>query len=239
MSDSDPPGSPIPDEELRQQILADPKVQEAILSGLFAALHHPDPVARRVALLNLGRVGAAAFPAVPALYGILTQDDELELRQLAADVLGGLGERTLPLLVRALGSENEVTVEAAKDGLRAQGIRASDLLPALLAVSRDDDPYYRLQAIAALSDALNGRIDASYFVFDRDIIRQALDTWHQALNDSDELTRILAAHALWVFDRDAAGLTAVEEIAKRSESEYANLALELRDAMRIGLEADD
>lgn len=215
-----------------------PELREFILSGLTDALVHPDPEARRIAALNLGRVRDEAFRAVPTLYRMLTDDPAPELRHLAASVLAGLGARTLPFLFRALVSNSPDTLDAARRVLNAHTIPRQDFVPTLIQVASDQDPFYRYQAMTALFYALDGRIDREYVYFDDNSGQRAFETFHRALIDSDEMVRLVSAYALWIVYRDTSGVKLIESASQSPDSPNSEMASKMAEAIRLGMEND-
>ncbi len=214
-----------------------PELRETILTGLTDALLDENPDARRIALLNLGRVGDEAFRAVPRLVTILHNDPEPELRQLAASVLGGLGTRTLPFLIRALVRDDQATTNAVKQTLTAYHVEREAIVPALLQVSSDEDPLYRYHAVTVLFYALDGRIERNYVWFTKETSKRARETFERSLNDSDEMVRLIAAYALWIVYRDTSGIKIVEAVEQQS-SPNQELAAQMLKAIRLGMEND-
>ena len=77
----------------------DPESREVIATtiraGLMSALEHEDVVARRIAVLNLGRLGPFALPAVAGLAKRLMHDSDQGIRADAAGALATASGRPL------------------------------------------------------------------------------------------------------------------------------------------------
>lgn len=215
-----------------------PELREFILSRLTDALLDRDPEVRRIAALNLGRVGDEAFRAVPHLYKMLIDDPVPELRQLAASVLAGLGERTIPFLMHALTNSNLDTYNAARQVLDTHPLQKRELVAALVQAINDPDPYYRFQAVKSLFYALDGRIDRDYVYVDQTIGERAFEAFRRALADSDEMVRLVAGYALWIVLRDTSGVEMIETVSQNPDSQNQELAAGMMKAIRMGMEND-
>lgn len=213
-----------------------PELREFILSRLTDALLDANPDARRIAVLNLGRVGDEAFRAVAHLYKMLIDDPVPELRELAASVLAGLGARTIPFLMVALTNSNLDTYNAARQALDTHPIQKRDLVATLIQVTGDPDPYYRFQAVKSLFYALDGRIDREYVFLDETIWEDALHAFHRALTDSDEMARLVAGYALWIVFRDTSGVEMIETVSQSPDNSNRDLASGMLKAIRLGME---
>ncbi len=94
------------------------QIGEAAVSALAQALGRGDTELRRSAAIALGRMGAAAGPALPQLLRLLS-DASAQVRQVAADTLGGLGavagvaQAASPDLTRCLSDRDEAVRRSA------------------------------------------------------------------------------------------------------------------------------
>jgi hypothetical protein len=82
-----------------------------------------DPAERRKAADSLGQLGAAAYPAVPALIEALS-DADAGVRRSAAQALGRMGpqaDAAVPALTAALADPNPGVRESAAQALTALG----------------------------------------------------------------------------------------------------------------------
>jgi HEAT repeat protein/lysophospholipase L1-like esterase len=120
--------------------------------ALSAALLSPDESVRREAARALGRLGDAADPARPALHRALG-DPRASVRWAAAGALFELGGRAseLPLLTRALASDDPFVRGYGAFTLGELGPAARDAVPALAEALRHPDGYTRGGAVAALA----------------------------------------------------------------------------------------
>ncbi len=115
---------------------------ERAVSGLVHLLGHPDPEVQSTVVTALERFGASALPAV---IGAMT-DPHPQVRELAVDVLGAIGDREAVLaLVAALRDSHWTVRFAAATSLSLTGSpRAKDELAIL-----HDDPDKRVRQLAA------------------------------------------------------------------------------------------
>jgi hypothetical protein len=105
------------------------------LAGATRALSDPDPVVRGLAARELGKMGAAAAPAVDALAARLKDSDRV-VRMAAAEALAAIGPKAapaVPALVAAAGvaDENVNVLRACAEALGAIGPAAKPALPVL------------------------------------------------------------------------------------------------------------
>jgi RNA polymerase sigma factor (sigma-70 family) len=112
------------------------------------ALRDRDPAYRKEAVMALGSIARVDRSVVPALRRTL-KDDEVEVRQRAAEQLAGIGKAAVPLLVEALQDR-----EHHRAGLcRAIGMLnrdAEEAVPALMEVLKSGDWMERQAAAEAL-----------------------------------------------------------------------------------------
>lgn len=213
-----------------------PELREVVVSKLTEALLDADPEVRRIAVLNLGRVGDQAFGAVPAIVQMLNQDPSFELRPLAAAVLAGLGARTLPFLLNALASSSPETRNAARQVLDQHPLPKRDWMPGLIQVANDQDPLYRYHAIQVLFAALDRRIDDRYVFLHETTFDLARETFHHSLADSDEGVSLLSAYALWIVYRDTSGVELITAVSRRPDDSWYDLSLKMIHAIELGME---
>jgi HEAT repeat protein len=118
---------------------------------------HPD--ARLSAIGALGRFGAEAKSAVPALVGVMEEDQAVERRlvRAAGEVVLGLGADAVPHLVRLLRSDSQPLRRQSIGLLGRLGAAGNQSLPALDNIAKDPkDPMSRQagQAAQKIRDAL-------------------------------------------------------------------------------------
>lgn len=99
--------------------LGDHADAEAI-AALESALSDKSAFVRAAAAHALGVNGTAAARVAPTLIGLLTSDEENEVKRQAATALGLIGNRSaLPALERAKGDKDPYLAQAALDAIRA------------------------------------------------------------------------------------------------------------------------
>lgn len=115
---------------------------EKAVSGLVRLLGHSDPEVQATVVTALEQFGVSALPAVTAAMA----DPNPQVRELAADVLGAIGDAgTVPVLVEALHDSHWTVRFAAATSLSLTGgPRAKEALLALR-----DDPDKRVRQLAA------------------------------------------------------------------------------------------
>lgn len=176
--------------------------------GLISALRHKNPEVRYQAAEALGTLKNPI--SVPALETGL-HDPDRGVRWKAAEALGRIGEEAVPALDRACrDTDDDVRWRAVLALGRIDGRR---VLPSLLAVLEDRDPYVRDRAVITLGE--QGREilpDLLERLRDPDprrriavlpVLKQLKDPEAQAalartLSDADEQVRDAAAMALGV-----------------------------------------
>ena len=155
-------GSPLP------LLSPDPAIElEKALGAARDRSHDADHRARAEALADIARLGADAAPAIPALVGLLGDENEA-VGLNAAYALAHVGEAGIAPLVAAMRgddgenvddarcfidqgekSELEMVARNAAHGLVAAGLPA---LPALLDCAREGGPRVRKYALFALGE---------------------------------------------------------------------------------------
>ncbi|MET0554981.1 MAG: protein kinase, partial [Vicinamibacteria bacterium] len=151
---------------------------------LMAGLENRDAAARWKAAEALGNMGGQARAAVPALIGLLGDQQEV-VRWRTAEALGKIGPdavRAVPALVRALSGTGLAPTEAAK-ALGRIGPPARESVPALAAGLGSSDVYFRREIAKAL--ARMGGDGAA-----------AVPALTAALRDKDKVVRMESAKAL-------------------------------------------
>lgn len=119
---------------------------------LEAALHSDDAYVRSFAAFTLGRLGAAAAPAIPALIEAYRREEK-EGRGAAVGALGALGplaEAAVPALVDGLANPVSHRRWTAARSLGRIGAPAKAAVPALIATLRDSNRHVRVYAAQAL-----------------------------------------------------------------------------------------
>ena len=228
-----------PNDERPIQIEGGGDLAGFLLSNLTAALRHHEPDARRIAVLNLGRVGPAASSSIPELVRMMKEDPEAELRRFAADALAGMGQCAVPWLMHALAGGGEAVAGEAARALAAVGIQEADRFPALIEAMRDSDPICRTQAARVLSDIMTDRVDCKPFPCDQAMFQRAVQTFRSVLGDPESLVRVIAAYTLWVVRRDASGAAAMERIVEGPDDPHRELATQVLGLIRMGSKEDE
>jgi HEAT repeat protein len=111
---------------------------------------HKDPAMRRKAAVALGRLGAAAKPAIPALIRAFSDDAVCEA---AIDSLGRIGPPAIPPLLeemKKVKKEEQVLRWRAAIALGRIGPAAADAVPVLAAALKEVDPAMRVAAALSL-----------------------------------------------------------------------------------------
>lgn len=172
------------------QVTAQPPA--APVEKLIQQLQDPDETTRLRAAKELGKMGAAAAPAVPALQ-VATKDADEDVRRVAGNSLRAIQaalasgpSEQVQRLIRDLQSPDEfVRLKAAKE-LGKLGSAARDAVPALQKVLQDPDEDVRLVATNSLRliQASTGPPSAG------------LQKLIQQLASPDELVRMKAAKDL-------------------------------------------
>jgi eukaryotic-like serine/threonine-protein kinase len=151
---------------------------------LMAGLEARDANARWKAAEALGNMGGQARAAVPALIGLLGDQQEV-VRWRTAEALGKIGPdaaRAVPALIRTLSGSGLAPTEAAK-ALGRIGPPARESVPALATGLGSSDVYFRREIAKALA-RMGG--DAA----------PAVPALTGALRDKDKVVRLEAVKAL-------------------------------------------
>ena len=127
------------------------KLGPAVIPEVATMLKDPKPSVRAQGAALLGRYGAAAKEAVPALTEAL-KDDQAVVAIQAARALWEIDQSLagVPTLVKALGSASGSVRGLAATTLGGIGPKARDAVPALLTAAKDNDPRLRQAARSAL-----------------------------------------------------------------------------------------
>ena len=123
----------------------------AAAPALTMALASRDMRVRGFAAIALGKIGPAAHKAVPALAGLLTDEDWAGER--AADTLAKIGpaaREAVPALLRLLNDKNGSLRSRAARTLGSVGAGVKDVVPALTQALKDKDELVRRSAAEAL-----------------------------------------------------------------------------------------
>ena len=106
---------------------------ERILPLLIGALEDEEWAIRNVAALELGEMGEAASPAIPALLHLLQQDDDVDAVRQAIREINTAGDEAVPMLLEII--QDESAAQRARYYaiylLRKMGARARAALPTL------------------------------------------------------------------------------------------------------------
>lgn len=127
---------------------------ERMVSPLARLLTDADPGVRRAAADALGKAGAAAGPAAPALAQAL-RDPVEEVRWAAGAALGRLGAPAVPVFVAALAEGDASARRQAAAGLGELGAQGRPAGDTLRDHGRDPDPGVRMECAAALCRVLD------------------------------------------------------------------------------------
>ncbi len=167
------------------------KDDENTVQKLIRQLQNPDVIARLSAAKELGRLGAAAAPAIPALQERTKDSDEdvrrvaeNSLRTIQAALAAGPSEQ-IQRLIRELQAPDVIARLVAAKELGKLGSAARDALPALQKAIQDPDADVRLVAANSvrLIQASSGQ-------------GQDLQKLIQQLSNADALVRMVAAKEL-------------------------------------------
>jgi len=124
-----------------------------VVSALIEGLGNDSPSTRWGAALALKEMGSRAASAVPTLVRLLEEDDDNDVRRVAAEALGDIGEQeeAVPALTQALEDKYWRVRRAAVRALVKIGPH-SDVVPGLAQAMSDTDPRVRSAAAQALGD---------------------------------------------------------------------------------------
>jgi len=128
----------------------------AAVPDLIGVLEHPNGNIRQRAALALGRIGAPAKEAIPALSKAIDTENLLPLYRgivvsAAVEALGGIGPDAIEDLRKTLRHDNSYARRWAAIALGRLGPAAKAAEPDLIEALHDDDEYVRLDARRALS----------------------------------------------------------------------------------------
>ncbi|HUG36544.1 MAG TPA: HEAT repeat domain-containing protein [Candidatus Limnocylindrales bacterium] len=196
----------------RQAVAALMTFGPAALPGLTQALADADPEVRLAGAKGLGRLGAAARPAVPALVEAM-KDRVGIVRRVAALSLGSIRPSTpeaIAALVRALGDPDAAVLDNAAHSLLDLGQAA---VPALTEALKHPDGGVRAGAAVALTAGVQ-------FGQFRPVSAETVRALIEALKDSqpdvrDEVARVLAE----VGPTGRVALGPLREVAQRDPVE--------------------
>jgi HEAT repeat protein len=195
-----------------------------ILAGLTSSLEHEDVAARRIAVQNLGRMGAFALPAVAGLAKCLMRDPDYGIREDAAYSLAMIGRETTPWLVAALAGD-ETTMAFAHAFLECGlGIPKEQVVGVLIENLDSQHVFVRAKAAATLADVWCGKIPAITNWDSSSDFDSSLVAIQKCLADEDSLVRIVAAKTLWDVWLDRSGVTSLLEVLQRPNDPYQELA---------------
>jgi hypothetical protein len=164
------------------------------------ALQDQDKGKRRQAIANLGAIGSEAKDAIPGLSQILMQDDDQEIRAVAALALYKIGgQETVPALIVGMDDDFEWVRMNCALALTRAGASAEGAVPVLTAAvkkpeNRSINPAFHLSIRQQSIQAL-GKIGPA--------AKDAIPPLIEALNDKDNQTRSRAVTALGSIGADA------------------------------------
>jgi HEAT repeat protein len=121
------------------------------LPDLLRTLRGAAPIDRARAARDLGRLGWLACDAIPALVRAAA-DDDLKVREAAAQAVGQMGPEALPALQRFLQHDDKYVRRQAVWALGRLGPLARPALPDLCSALRDGDPRTASGAAQALGN---------------------------------------------------------------------------------------
>ncbi len=184
--------------ETQRQTLTVQQGEEVVIAGkgenvadLIRELSNPDPAIRLWASKVLGRLGASARPALPALQNA-TQDSDDDVRRVAANSAKAIQATPTPSeglarWVRDLQSPDEIVRLRAAKELGKLGSAAVDAIPDLQRLLQDPDEDVR-RVVASSIRAIQGSSGT--------VPNEAVQRLIQNLNSTDDLVRIRAAKDL-------------------------------------------
>ncbi|HZT79995.1 MAG TPA: HEAT repeat domain-containing protein [Gemmataceae bacterium] len=190
------------------------------VADLIRSLKKDQPEVRARSARDLGKRGAAARAAVPALGAVMRQDETPEVRLAAGVALAQIGRPAVPELVKALRDEDRNTRLRAARQLAVVGPDAVDAVPALVAALRENDIGLRREVLAALGEIGPAAKDAAPALIallaekNKELPRRAasalarigpvcLPVLRAALKDDREAVRYWSACALGLMGPDA------------------------------------
>jgi HEAT repeat protein len=219
--------------------LTEAQLAPSIVPALIKSLASSNPEIRFRTAEILGRLGAAAEPAIPALIAMLAEplegNKDKDGAPMAVDwdpvcgaaiALGqiGAGKPAVASLTAMLSSKDAERASSAAAGLARMGPAAVKALPALITayerVLRSDQHVIGQGALALALGAIGPRSPAAI---------EVLTILTRALDSKDQWVRINAVEALGNFGPDAKAVT-----ARLREFEQSPVR-ELRDAARKSL----
>jgi HEAT repeat protein len=207
------------------------------------ALQDQDKTKRRHAIANLGSIGSEATDAIPALSQVLMQDDDEEIRAVAALALYKIGgKETVPALIVGMDDDFEWVRMNCALALTRAGASAEGAVPVLTAAIKKPENRFinpafhisiRQQSIQAL-----GRIGPA--------AKDAIPPLIEALSDKDIQTRARAATALGCMGADAVNAVPMLIVLLQEKNEMirelATMALvkiSPKDAAKAGVKLND
>src|SRR5579884_1632391 len=234
-----------------------PKAQPAV-HDLTVTLANPEnPIKlRNLAALAIGRIGAAAQPAVPTLAKMLNSSEPLEVRQAAAESLAKikypLNEAALPAIIKAIEKDQDVRVRqfcavalaAVNPVEKFHKLGADRALTKLLMEKGDESSNLRFDVARTLASVLRDKApDKTVEVLLRFLENDKVKVYRGTdikLNDGravpqanlGEDARFLAAEALGMLGSKAAKRPeVVAALRKAAKSENRKLKETARKAL--------
>ncbi|HVK16173.1 MAG TPA: HEAT repeat domain-containing protein [Fimbriiglobus sp.] len=154
------------------------------LSAWIELLGHEDPATRKRAAVALGRMGAAAKPAIPALIRAFSDEQNCAA---AVDALGLIGPTAIPDLLEEMKKKEKPLRWRAAIALGRIGPAAKDAVPALVAaLKEDEESMVRSAAASSL-----GQLGATA----KDVVPEVV----KALRDESSIVRFGAVAGLGGF----------------------------------------
>jgi hypothetical protein len=110
---------------------------------LTTALRDGDWSVRKRAAESLGRMGPSAKAAVPALFALLSSEEDRDAARGALREIDAVGPEALPALIKALEVDDGRVRYYAVFYLGKLGPAAKEALPALRRLTDDDSDRFR------------------------------------------------------------------------------------------------
>ncbi len=160
-----------------------PEAEQAI-PNLIEAFQDEVMIVRMGAAGGLGGIGPRAKQSIPALAkAIQNPIEDHNVHRVASEALGRMGPEAIPVLAKALQSENYFVRRMSARALEETGAGA---VPALIKALKDEDRSVRLMAVQAL-----GGIGPE--------AKQSVPALTKALQDERYNVRTSATRALWLI----------------------------------------
>ncbi len=194
----------------KKAVRREPTVGGRTIAAWAKVLDGADTAAKFTAVNALMRAGPEARPAVPGLVKLLAADGS-PLRFLAPIALSRVGADAVPALRKALESGTASVRAGAALALGLIGAEAKPAGPALVGMLMDKDPSAKRNAATALGQ-IGFRVGAGGL--------------KKLLADKDGSVAVEAAWALWLLEKDAAGVDTLAGACADSDEALVQRALQ-------------